>query len=133
MVSISAQLSIFLCIIMNASKWNVVVPAVDWFDIKYRELEGQPAPRSIFGPFVDSLQENVHEYLDGNEVNGRVERTTFSQVGRFAFISLIISNVVAVVIESIPEIDKYVGNHKGNFFDIFEAISVAFFTFGESF
>lgn len=114
--------------------WKSSFPFPDWFDIRYRELEGQPAPRSMFGPFVDSLQENVHAYLEGkmNETTGMVERTTFSQLGRLAFLSLIIANVIAVVIESIPEADKYVGNQKGNAFDVFEVISVAFFTIGES-
>jgi hypothetical protein len=72
--------------------------------------------------------------LDGkvNESTGLVQRSTVSQVGRLAFLTLIITNVIAVIIESIPEIDEYVGNNKGNAFDIFEAVSVAFFTIGES-
>jgi hypothetical protein len=74
----------------------------------------------------------VHEYLDGYlDTAGNKHRSTFSSFGRFAFFSLIIANVVAVVLESVPEIDLYVGNEKNNFFDAFEAISVTFFTIGK--
>jgi len=105
----------------------------DWFDIRYRELEGQAPPVSAFGPRADTLQQGVHEYLNGkiDERTGLVTRTTFSRAGRLCFFSLIIANVIAVVVESIPEVDKYVGNDRGNFFDVFEAISVGFFTLGE--
>ena len=109
---------------------------IDWFDIKYRELEGVPAPPSVFGPFADVLQNNVHFYLDGkptsNGVYERRERTVFSKIGRFFFFYLIIGNVIAVVMESIPEVDKYVGNEPGNFFDVFEDVSIVFFTLGTS-
>ena len=36
-------------------------------------------------------------------------------------------NVVAVILESIPSIDRAVGNDSGNFFDVFEAFSVMVF------
>ena len=106
----------------------------DWYDIQYRLLEGQPPPPSNFGPYVDALQTKVKEYLDGSVdgTTGHVSRTPFSSIGRAFFFSLIISNVVAVVLESIPEIDRNVGNAAGNFFDVFEALSVFFFTAGKS-
>jgi len=102
----------------------------DWFDIKYRELEGQAPPSSSFGPTVDRLQFAVKHYLDGtiDDSTGKTVRTTTSRIGRFFFMLLIISNIVAVVLESIPEIDKYVGNDPGNWFDAFEKWSVLFFT-----
>ena len=106
----------------------------DWYDIKYRQLEGQPPPPSIFGPSVDALQIKVKHYLDGavDEETGETLRTQFSSMGRFLFFSLIILNVTAVVLESVPEIDRSVGNAPGNFFDVFEAWSVIFFTIGKS-
>jgi len=102
----------------------------DWYDIQYRQLEGQPPPTSVFGPSVDALQIRVKHYLDGtvDEKTGEVSRTTFSSVGRFFFFSLILLNVASVVLESIPEIDRSVGNANNNFFDVFEAWSVFFFT-----
>lgn len=103
----------------------------DWFDIKYRQLEGRSPPLSIFGSKVDVLQRNVKAYLDGSiDEKGVRTRTTLSKAGRGFFLGLIIANILAVILESIPEIDKRVGNQKGNFFDEFEAWSVFFFTVG---
>ena len=42
--------------------------------------------------------------------------------------TLIVTNVIAVLVETVPEIDRYVGNQPGNFFDSFEAVSIFFFT-----
>jgi len=102
----------------------------DWYDIQYRLLEGQPPPLSNFGPDMDVLQTMAKEYLDGkvDEATGQVSRTRFSSIGRSLFFTLIILNIVAVILESIPEIDRSVGNAAGNFFDVFEAWSVFFFT-----
>jgi len=105
----------------------------DWYDIQYRLLKGQQPPPSNFGPSVDVLQTKVKAYLDGrvDERTGQVSRTQFSTIGRLFFFLLIIANVVSVILESVPEIDKSVGNSAGNFFDVFEAISVFFFTIGK--
>ena len=118
----------------SRSKIGMHAAGDDWFDIKYRKLEGQPPPLSKFGPDIDVLQIKVKEYLDGkaDEISGKVSRTHFSKLGRTFFFSLIISNVLAVILESIPEIDRAVGNSAGNFFDIFEALSVLCFTVGKS-
>ena len=105
----------------------------DWFDIKYRELEGQSPPNSFLGPTVDRFQFAVKHYLDGSfdESTGTTFRTPISTIGRLFFMLLIVSNIVAVVLESIPEIDKHVGNDPGNMFDVFEKWSVLFFTIGK--
>lgn len=105
----------------------------DWFDIKYRELQGKSPPDSSFGPTVDRLQFAAKEYLDGtvDEVTGTTFRTPISMIGRFFFLLLIVANIVAVVLESVPTIDKYVGNDAGNMFDVFEKWSVLFFTLGK--
>lgn len=103
----------------------------DWYDIKYRELEGETPPASMLGAGVDSLQQSVLLFLNGENNNGEVERSYISRVSRTVFFGLIISNVVAVMVESIPEVDRYVGNEKGNFFDVFEAVSVFLFTVGK--
>lgn len=102
----------------------------DWYDIKYRQLEGTSPPRSMFGPLIDRMQESVHLYLNGEDENGRVVRSTTSRIGRNFFFLLIVSNIAAVIVESLPEVDRYVGNDKGNFFDRFEEISIFFFTLG---
>ncbi|KAL7427606.1 hypothetical protein ACHAXM_000928 [Skeletonema potamos] len=105
----------------------------DWIDIRFRELEGQSPPSSSFGPTVDRLQFAVKQYLDGSfdEITGTIFRTPISIMGRLFFMLLIVSNIVAVVLESIPQIDIYVGNDEGNVFDRFEKWSVIFFTVGE--
>ena len=105
----------------------------DWFDLKYRELEGKAPPSSSFGSTVDRLQFVVKEYLDGSfdEVTGTTVRTPISIIGRLFFLLLIVANIVAVVLESVPSVDKYVGNEEGNMFDVFEKWSVLFFTLGK--
>ncbi len=114
----------------NASGMNA---GDDWFDIQYRQLEGQPPPPSPLGPDVDALQIKVKEYLDGrvDETTGEVSRTQFSKIGRLGYFILIIANVCAVILESVPEIDRAVGNSEGNLFDAIEAWSVLFFTIGK--
>ena len=104
----------------------------DWYEQQYRELEGQTPPFSIFGSRIDNLQQSVHDFLNGIEdkASGILKRSTFSSMSRKFFFGLIISNVIAVLIESIPEVDRKIGNQKGNFFDIFEGISVILFTIG---
>lgn len=105
----------------------------DWYDIKYRQLSGQSPPPSSFGPAVDAIQMNVKEYLDGrvDEKTREVTRTHLSTFGRVFFATLIITNIIAIILESVPEIDKRVGNSSGNLFDEFEKWSVFFFTAGE--
>ncbi|KAL7547165.1 hypothetical protein ACHAWF_010484 [Thalassiosira exigua] len=97
----------------------------DWYDVQYQLLEGSKPPQSIFGLRVDAMQMSVKEYLDGKPDGSRSQ---LSKIGRLSFFSLIIANVVAVILESVPEIDERVGNSRGNIFDSFEAWSVFFFT-----
>lgn len=102
----------------------------DWFDVQYRNLENIPPPPSMFGLWFDRLQLSLIEYLDGSlSSDGRkINRTRCSYLGRLLFFVLIVANVIAVVAESVPEIDRYVGNSEGNAFDRFEMISVMLFT-----
>ena len=104
----------------------------DWFDIQKEALKGVPPPPSKFGPRVDALQLNVLWYFEGKEDETTKEhvRSGFSKAGRAFFFVMIISNVIAVICESVPEIDKSVGNKSANFFDVFEALSVLYFTSG---
>jgi hypothetical protein len=43
-------------------------------------------------------------------------------------LALILANIVAVIVETVPAIDAYIGNEPYNFFDVFEAASVFAFT-----
>jgi len=103
----------------------------DWYEISYRELEGVQAPPSPFGTTVDKWQIAVNEYLNGKEVEeGRNKWTKWSFSGRVFIFTVIIANVIVVLAESVPRIDKAVGNEPGNFFDRFEVFSVMVFAVG---
>ena len=106
----------------------------DWYEFHLVELKNEAPPNSSFGPAVDNLQFKVNAFLNG-EVSvvphTHVNPHTFQCGSRFFrtfMIALIVSNVIAVLVESVPEIDRYVGNQPGNFFDSFEAVSIFFFT-----
>jgi Ion transport protein len=100
----------------------------DWYEVRYRALADiEPAP-SRFGPTIDAWQYAVNEFLNGKITsNGHHEWTTFSYSARILIFVIIIANVATVLLESIPTIDKKVGNDPGNFFDAFEFISVMIF------
>ena len=100
----------------------------DWYEHSYRELEGVEPPPSRFGPKVDEWQYAVNEFLNGTQgADGRHSYRPFAYVGRVFIFTVIIANIVAVMAETVPSIDKAVGNNPGNFFDQFEAFSVFVF------
>ena len=101
----------------------------DWYEVRYRALEGVDPPMSRWGPKFDEWQMAVNELLNGKQTtpNGPVEWSTFAYSTRIFMLCIIIANVVAVLLESVPSIDKAVGNERGNFFDVFEAVSVFVF------
>lgn len=102
----------------------------DWYEHRLREINenGIEAPPSGWGPKVDQCQVAVNEFLNGKEgASGSVEWTWFSRSARVFIFAVIILNVLAVLVESVPRIDKAVGNEPGNFFDVFEAFSVGVF------
>ena len=100
----------------------------DWYEIRYRELESTTPPPSRFGPIADRWQYAINEFLNGRTgPNGHTTWTTAGYTGRFVIFSVIIANILAVLLESVPSIDEAVGNQAGNFFDVFEAFSVMIF------
>jgi len=100
----------------------------DWYEHEYRALEGVDPPPSRWGPKVDEWQCKVNEFLNGREgIRGHEKYGFWALIGRIFIFSIIIANVLAVLLESVPAIDKAVGNEKGNFFDVFEALSVMVF------
>ncbi len=103
-------------------------PGDDWYEFRRRQLDGTEPPRSRFGPTVDRWQYVVNEFLNGKEeANGHVSFHAWSRAFRDFMFTIIILNVFAVLLESVPSIDKAVGNEKGNFFDRFEMFSVMWF------
>jgi Ion transport protein len=100
----------------------------DWYEISLRELRNVDAPPSRWGPSVDEWQVAVNEFLNGKRTHGGGTQWTFlSKSSRIFIFTVIILNILAVLLESIPSIDKSVGNDPGNFFDVFEAFSVSVF------
>ena len=100
----------------------------DWYEHRYRELEGVEPPPSRFGPKVDAWQNAVNEFLNGKEDESGVAIFTFwARASRHFIFTVIVANVLAVLMESVPSIDKRVGNDPGNFFDVFEMLSVIVF------
>ena len=124
----------FVDIVGSKSKKDndAIIAGDDWYERKLRELESVPPPPSRFGPKFDILQTKVHDFLNGVEhgTSGVVTRSLSSRIFRNLFFALIVGNIVAVVTESIPEIDRAIGNQDGNFFDVFEQFSVITFTTG---
>jgi Ion transport protein len=100
----------------------------DWYEIRLRELRYVDAPPSRWGPSVDEWQVAVNEFLNGKQApGGGTQWTVFSKSSRVFIFSVIILNILAVLLESVPSLDKAVGNDSGNFFDVFEAFSVSVF------
>jgi len=100
----------------------------DWYEVAYRQLENVDPPPSKWGPQVDKYQLMVNEFLNGKEdESGNVHYSPLASISRAFIFTVIILNIVAVLLESIPVIDKHVGNEKGNFFDVFECFSVIVF------
>lgn len=100
----------------------------DWYEVQYRSLQGVPPPPSRFGSKMDKWQNSVNDFLNGTkDATGHKRYTSFAYAGRVFIFIVIILNIVAVMLESVPTIDKAVGNDPGNFFDVFEAFSVGVF------
>jgi len=120
----------FLEIVQSKKKkrQGVVHDGDDWYEERLRALEDVEPPPSRFGPRVDKWQYAVNEWLNGKkDGDGKVSFSTAATISRFFIFLIIIGNVIAVVLESVPSIDKSVGNEPGNFFDVFEEISVFVF------
>ena len=108
---------------------ETVVAGDDWYEIRYRELEGVEPPPSGCGPSIDRWQIKVNEFLNGKETGdgGQPVFSGFSKFVRMFIFTVIILNLLAVLLESDPAIDKAVGNEPGNAFDTFEFFSVMVF------
>jgi hypothetical protein len=100
----------------------------DWYEIRYKALEGIDPPPSVFGPVIDRWQYAVDEFLNGKKMSdGKVVQSDFSFAARVFIFAVIILNIIAVMLESTPSIDRAVGNEPGNAFDTFEFFSVMVF------
>jgi len=101
----------------------------DWYEVEYRALKGVPPPDSPWGPTMDYWQTAVNEFLNGTkDASGKTQHTPLSLAGRIFIFAVIILNIIAVIVESVPTIDRDVGNKSGNFFDKFETLSIAVFS-----
>jgi len=125
-------------LLLNNNNKEVFAPAAadseavegdDWYEVQYRALEGVAPPTSTWGPTVDQWQCDVNAFLNGTkDARGHTCHTRFGFAGRVFIFSVIIANIVAVMVESVPWIDKAVGDQPGNAFDVFERFSIFVFT-----
>ena len=103
----------------------------DWYEYQLSLLKKskRDPPPSRFGPVVDQWQVKVNEFLNGQEdaITCAKRWTPLSSFARALMLLIIIANVLAVILESVPEIDRAVGNEPGNVFDVFEEFSVFVF------
>jgi hypothetical protein len=110
-----------------------------YFERQYAKLKDIEAPAWVCtggsGSLVDRLQVSANGFLNGHEVRSsnnasntvETQRTSVSTYFRALILVLIVTNIAAVILETIPYVDQLVGNAPGNFFDAFEAISVTVF------
>ena len=74
----------------------------DWYEHSYRSLEGVDPPPSPFGPAVDRWQFAVDKFLNGvKDESGHTQHTSWSFASRVFIFTVIITNVVAVLLESV--------------------------------
>mmetsp|Transcript_58146 Transcript_58146/g.138379 ORF Transcript_58146/g.138379 Transcript_58146/m.138379 type:complete len:1236 (+) Transcript_58146:117-3824(+) len=93
----------------------------------YAALGDTPPPQE-FSSSLDSLQVSVNAMLNGEREGKQLKRSTVSILYQNMMFSLILANVAAVMVESIPSIDRAVGNAAFNIFDVFETFTVVLFT-----
>ena len=108
-----------------------------FFERQYEKLKETEAPAWACtggrGSTVDQLQTSINDLLNGYKTGPNSSRdvgslcSSASKPFRVLILLLIISNIAAVILETIPHIDQSVGNAPGNFFDVFEAFSVSIF------
>ena len=110
-----------------------------YYELKYAELDGVEVPTCTCCGWsrdsaLDRLQVHINLFLNGKStlINADTQETTIirtqsSSLFRHVILFLIVTNVIAVLVESIPQVDRYVGNDSYNFFDLFELISVLLF------
>lgn len=100
----------------------------DWYEQRYHELEDVAPPASRWGPKMDEWQMMVNEILNGKpNADGSHGFAAPARATRIFLFTVIVANICAVLAESIPLVDKAIGNGRGNFFDAFEAFSVMVF------
>jgi len=91
----------------------------DWYELRLEELQNQDPPHSKFGPACDDLQFAVHNFLNGD--------SEIALAFRWVMAAVTCGNVLAVVLESIPEVAKYLAEMEFDVVGAFEMASIAFF------
>jgi hypothetical protein len=98
------------------------------YDIQFLKMSDE-APREFSSDNLNDLQVFVNVFMNGEaDSEGEVKRSFASACLNKCSLMFILLSVAAVLAESMPAIDKAVGNEKGNYFDQFEVLSVGFFT-----
>mmetsp|Transcript_3570 Transcript_3570/g.8948 ORF Transcript_3570/g.8948 Transcript_3570/m.8948 type:complete len:1217 (+) Transcript_3570:60-3710(+) len=93
----------------------------------YAALGDSPPPQE-FAFSLDVLQTDVNSLLNGARIGNKVIRSVPSTLYHYFMLLLILANVCAVMLESIPSLDRLAANATYNCFDVFEAVTVLIFT-----
>jgi len=102
--------------------------ALGSYDVAYQKLGNTPAPREFQWGILDQLQTQSNTFLNGMNTKTGVQRSPLSAAFNAGICFLILGNVVAVLLESVPTVDEAIGNSAFNFFSVFETLSVLIFT-----
>mmetsp|Transcript_48569 Transcript_48569/g.89474 ORF Transcript_48569/g.89474 Transcript_48569/m.89474 type:complete len:1219 (+) Transcript_48569:69-3725(+) len=93
----------------------------------YAALGDSPPPQEFAGP-LDAVQTDVNSLLNGSRTGNKVARSLPSTIYHYFMLVLILANVCAVMMESVPSVGRSAGTTAYNFFAVFEAATVLIFT-----
>lgn len=102
--------------------------ALGAYDLAYQKLGNTPAPREFMSDILDQSQTQINKFLNGRRTKNGIERGPCSAAFNVVIFFLILGNVAAVMLESVPTIDQAIGNNAFNFFSVFETLSILIFT-----
>eukprot|EP00945_MAST-04E_sp_MAST-4E-sp1_P004574 g4574.t1 len=102
-----------------ASGFSEVIEESQSSDTKHESDTEYVLPDEKPTVLFDGFAQGVNDFLNAKQGAGKL-------FGHFVFV-LILLNVVAVVVETVPDVGEW-GQKNGEFFNVFEAFSVAVFT-----
>lgn len=98
------------------------------YDISLAALADTPAPREFESDFLDSLQSDCNQFLNGVKTK-KVRRTLLSWCFNRLVFALILLNTVAVLVYSIPDVNRAANSGVLRvLFSSFEGFTLAVFT-----
>jgi hypothetical protein len=94
------------------------------YDVKFRQI-GDVPPREFRSNQIDRLQTSANAFLNGTKTSdGELKRSFWSNVFNKTILVLIVMNVIAILLETMPSTQQ----STRVWFDVFETIVILFFT-----